>query len=147
MREEAEAKEVWSPSFPRSLKTVWQGHNEQSIGQIRLRYPKPIADILSNTHWKPFTRTWTIHGHDSFESSKGENAKCCPPLPQAISMKGDVTLSIPHSRLLGRKWRCVGVERTSAGKLVTNSALKSALPNKVNFTQKESAAFGIAHSL
>jgi len=37
MREEAEAIEVWSPSFPRSLKTVWQGHNEQSIGQIRLR--------------------------------------------------------------------------------------------------------------
>ena len=34
MREEAEAIEVWSPSFPRSLKTVWQGHNEQSTGQI-----------------------------------------------------------------------------------------------------------------
>jgi len=45
MREEAEAIEVWSPSFPRSFKTVWQGHNEQSIGQIRLRYPKPIAEI------------------------------------------------------------------------------------------------------
>jgi len=28
MREEAEAIEVWSPSFPRSLKKVWQGHNE-----------------------------------------------------------------------------------------------------------------------
>jgi len=32
MREEAEAIEVWSPGFPRSLKTVWEGHNEQSIG-------------------------------------------------------------------------------------------------------------------
>jgi len=56
MREEAEAIEVWSPSFPRSLKTVWQGQNEQSIGQVRLRYPKPIAEILSNTHRKPWTR-------------------------------------------------------------------------------------------
>jgi len=106
MREEAEAIEVWSPSFPRTLKTVWQGYNEQSIGQIRLRYPKPIAEILSNAHRKPWTRAlmWTIHGHDSFENSKGENAKSCPPLPQALSIKGDVTLGIPHSRLLGRKW-------------------------------------------
>ena len=88
MREEAEAIEVWSPSFPRSLKTVWQGHNEQSIGQIRLRYPKPIAEILSNTH---------------------------------------------------------GVERPSAGEVVSNPALESALPTRVNFTQKEWAAFGIAH--
>ena len=88
---------------------------------------------------------WTIHGHDSFENSKGENAKCCPPLPQALSIKGDVTLGIPHSRLLGRKWRCVRVERPSAGKSVTDPALESALPTKVNFTQKEWAAFGIAH--
>jgi len=147
MREEAEAIELWSPSFPRSLKTVWQGHNIQSIGQIRLRYPKPTAEILSNTHRKPWTRTlmWTIHGHDSFENSNGENAKCCPPLPQALSIKGNVTLGIPHSRLLGRKWRCVGVERPSAGKSVTNPALESALPTQVNFTQKEWAAFGIAH--
>jgi len=73
MRKEAEAIEVWSPSFPRSLKTVWQGRNEQSIGQIRRRYPKPIAEVLSNTHRKPWTRAlmWTIHGHDSFENSKG----------------------------------------------------------------------------
>jgi len=147
MREEAEAIEVWSPSFPRSLKTVWQGHNEQSIGQIRLRYPKPIAEILSNTHRKPWTQAlmWTTHGHDSFENSKGENAKCCPPLPQALSIKGDVTLCISHSRLLGRKWRCVGVEWPSAGKSVTNPALQSALPTKVNFMQEEWAAFGIAH--
>ena len=134
MREEAEAIEVWSPSFPRSLKTVWQGHNEQSIGQIRLRYPKPISEILSNTHRKPWTRAlmWTIHGHDSFENSKGENAKCCPPLPQAPSIKGDVRLVIPHSHLLGQKWRCVRVERPSAGKSVTNPALESALPTQLN---------------
>jgi len=31
MRERAEAIEVWSPSVLRSLKTVWQGHNKQSI--------------------------------------------------------------------------------------------------------------------
>ena len=43
---------------------------------------------------------WTIHGHDSFENSKGENAKCCPPLPQALSIKGDVTLGIPQFRPL-----------------------------------------------
>ena len=88
---------------------------------------------------------WTIHGHDSFENSEGENAKCCPPLPQALSIKGDVTLGIPQSRPLGRKWRCVGVERPSAGEVVSNPALESALPTKVNFTQKEWAAFGIAH--
>jgi len=146
MREEAEAIEVCSPSFPRSLKTVWQGHNEQSIGQIRLRYPKPIAEILSNTHRKPWTRAlmWTIHGHDSFENSRRESAKCCPPLPKALGIKGDVTLGIPHSHLLGRSWQCVGVERPSAGKSVTNPALESALPTQVNFTQKERAAFGIA---
>jgi len=84
MHEEAEAIEALSPSFPKSPKTVGQGHNEQSIGQIRLRYPKPIAEILSNTYWKPWTQAImrTIHGLDSFEISKGENARCCPPLPQ-----------------------------------------------------------------
>ena len=54
-------------------------------------------------------------------------------------------LGIPHFRLPGRKWRCVGVERPSAGKSVTNPALESALPTQVNYTQKEWAAFGIAH--
>ena len=88
---------------------------------------------------------WTIHGHDSFQNSKGENAKCCPPFPQALSIKGDVMLGIPHSHLLGRKWRCVGVERPSADKSETNPALESALPTQVNFTQKEWAAFVIAH--
>jgi len=88
---------------------------------------------------------WTIHGKDSFENSKEENAKCCPPLPQALSIKRDVTLGIPNSRLLVWKWRCVSVERPSAGKSVTNPALTSALPTKLNCMQKEWAAFGIAH--
>jgi len=66
-------------------------------------------------------------------------------LPQALNIKGDVTLGSPHSRLLGRKWRCVGVEQPSVGKSVTNPALECALPTQVNFTQKELAAFGIAH--
>jgi len=80
-----------------------------------------------------------------FENSKGENAKCCLPLPQALSIKREVTLGTPHSRLLGQKWRCVGVERPSAGKSVTSPAMESALPTKVNSTPKELAAFGIAH--
>jgi len=88
---------------------------------------------------------WTIHGDDSFENSKGENVKFCPPLLQALSIKGDVPLGILQSCLLGRKWRCVGVERPLAGKLVSNPALESALPTKVNFTQKEWTVFGIAH--
>jgi len=40
---------------------------------------------------------WAIHGHDSFENSKAEKEKCCPPLPQALSIKGDITLGIPQS--------------------------------------------------
>jgi len=47
---------------------------------------------------------------------QGENSKCCPPLPQALSINGDLTLGIPHSRLLSRNWRCIGVERPSADK-------------------------------
>jgi len=86
-----------------------------------------------------------MHGHDSFDNSKEENAKCCLPLPQALSIKGDIILGIPHSRLRCRKWECVGVKRPSGGKSVTNPALESALPTQVNFTQNEWAAFGIAH--
>jgi len=80
--------------------------DKQSIGQMRLFYPKPIAQILSNIHRKLWTLAlmWTIHGHDSFENSKGENAKCCPPLPQALSIKGDIALVFPQSCLLGMKW-------------------------------------------
>jgi len=88
---------------------------------------------------------WTIHGQGFFEKSKGENAKCYLPLPQALSNKGDVTLGIPQSCPLGWKCRCVGVEQPSAGKSVSNPALESALPTKVNFTQKEWVAFGSAH--
>jgi len=69
----------------------------------------------------------------------------CPPLPQAQSTKRDVTLGTPQSRPLGWKWRCVGVEWPSAGKLVLNPSLVNALPTKVNFMQQEWAAFGISH--
>jgi len=31
IHEEAEEVEVWSPSYPRSLQTVWIGNNEQSV--------------------------------------------------------------------------------------------------------------------
>jgi len=86
---------------------------------------------------------WTVYGHDSFENSKGENAKCYPPLPQALNIKGVVTLGILQFRPLGWKWRCIGVERPSSGGLESNPALESALATKVNFTEKEWAAFGI----
>jgi len=51
------------------------------------------------------------------------------------------------SHSLGWKWRCVGVEQPSAGRLVSKSELESILPTRVNFTQKELAAFGIALAL
>ena len=38
IHEEAEEIEVWSPSYPRSLQTVWIGNDEQSVGQIRIHY-------------------------------------------------------------------------------------------------------------
>ena len=104
---------------------------------MQLRYPWPIAEILSNlnTHRKPWTQTlmWAIHGHDSFENSKGEKEKCCPPLPQALSIKADITLGIPQSYPIDWKWQCVGLERPLAGKSVSNPALESNLPTKVNF--------------
>jgi len=53
IHEEAEEIEVWSPSYPRSLQKVWIGNNEQSVGQIRIHYSKPIAEILSSTHRAP----------------------------------------------------------------------------------------------
>ena len=43
---------------------------------------------------------WTDHRHDSFENSKEKHAKCCPPLPQALSIKMDVKLGIPQSRFV-----------------------------------------------
>jgi len=42
------------------------------------------------------------------------------------------------------RW-CRTAFSSSAGKLVSNLALESALPTKVNFTQKKWAAFAIAH--
>jgi len=143
------AKRQYSPqaSWDHSKQSGKGTTSSPLIGQIQIRYPKPRAQILSNTHWKlwKWALMWTIHAHDSFENSKGENATCCPTLPPALSIKGDVTLGIPSSRPLGWKWRCVGVECPSAGKLVLNPALDSVLPNKMNFTQKEWAAFSMSH--
>ena len=102
------AKRQYSPQASRDhSKQSGKGTaSSPSIGQIRLRYPKPTEQILSNTHRKLWTWAlmWTIHGPDSFENSKGENAACCPSLPQALTIKEDVTLGIPQSRPLGWKW-------------------------------------------
>jgi len=72
IHEEAQEIEVWSSSYPRSLQTVWIGNNEQSVGQIRIHYSKPIAEILSSTDRAPWTRArmWTIQGHEAFEKLK-----------------------------------------------------------------------------
>ena len=62
--EEAQEIEVWSPSYSRSLQTVWIGNNEQSVGQIQIHYSNPIAEILSSNHrdQAPWTRAgiWII---------------------------------------------------------------------------------------
>ena len=67
IHEEAEEIEVCLPSYPRSLQTVCIGNNEQSVGQIRIHYSKPIAEILSSTQRAPWTRArmWTIQGHEA----------------------------------------------------------------------------------
>jgi len=71
LHERAEEIEVWSRSYPRSLQTVWIGTKEQSVGQIRIHYSKPIAEI-SSTHRAPWTRArmWTIQGLEAFEMLK-----------------------------------------------------------------------------
>ena len=131
--------EITQNSLARAQRAVhWTNTTSSPQTNSRDSQQHPAETMDASTH-VDYSRT------DSFENSKGENAKCCPPLPQALKIKGDVTLGIPHSRLLGRKWRCVGVEWPSAGKSVTNPALESALPTQVNFMQKEWAAFGIAH--
>jgi len=96
IHEEAEEIEVWSPSYPRSLQTVWIGHNEQSVGQIRIHYSKPIAEILSSTHRAPWTRARmrTIQGHEAFENSQGHGGRHCSPLPQAMSIKNKGVLRV-----------------------------------------------------
>ena len=96
IHEEAEEIEVWSPSYPRSLQTVWIGNNEQSVGQTRIHYSKPIAEILSSTHRAPWTRArmWTIQGHEAFENAQGHGGRHCPPLPQAMSIKNKGVLRV-----------------------------------------------------
>ena len=56
-----------------SLQTVWIGNNEQSVGQIRIHFSKPMAEILSSTHRAPWTRArmWTIQGHAAFANAQG----------------------------------------------------------------------------
>ena len=103
----AEEIQVWSPSYPRSVQTVWIGNNEQSVGQIRIHYSKPIAEILSSTHRAPSTRArmWTLQGHVAFENAQGHGERHCPPLPQAmrIKNKGMLKAIVPSMQDL-EKW-------------------------------------------
>jgi len=105
--EESEKIEVLSPSYPRSLHTVWISNNEQSVGQIRIHYPKPIAEILSSTHQAPWTqaRMWTIQGHEAFENAQIHSGRHCPPLPQAMKIKnkGMLKVGVPSMQDL-QKW-------------------------------------------
>jgi len=107
IHEGAEEIEVWSPGYPRSLPTVWIGNNQQSVGQIRIHYSKPIAEILSSTHQAPWTRArmWTIQGHEAFEHAQGHGGWHCPPLPQAMSIKnkGVLKVGVPSMQDL-QKW-------------------------------------------
>jgi len=77
IHEEAEEIELWSPSYPRSLQTVWIGNSEQSVGQIRNHYLKPIAEILSSSQGAPWTqaRMCTIQGHDTFKNAQGHGGR------------------------------------------------------------------------
>ena len=107
IHEEAEEIEVWSPSYPRSLETVWIDNNEQSVGQIRIHSSNLIAEILSSTHRAPWTRArmWTIQGHEAFENIQGHGGRYCPPLPQAmgIKIKGVLRVGVPSIQNL-QKW-------------------------------------------
>jgi len=107
IHEKAEEIEVWSPSYPRSLQTVWITNNEHSVGQIQNLYSKPIAEILNSTHRAPWTwaKMWTIQGHDAFENAQGHGGRHCPPLPQAMSIKnkGVLKVGVPSMQDL-QKW-------------------------------------------
>jgi len=77
IREEAAEMKIWSPSYARSLQTVWIGStDQQSMGQMQIHYSKQITKILNSTHRAsrtlPWTRArlWTIQGHDAFESHR-----------------------------------------------------------------------------
>ena len=73
---------------------------EQSVGQIRIHYSKPIAEILSSAHRAPWTqaRMWTIQGHEAFENAQGLGGRHCPLLPQAMSIKnkGVLRVGVPY---------------------------------------------------
>ena len=66
------------------------------MGQIRIHYSKPIAEILSSTHRAPWTRArmWIIQGHEAFENAQGHGGRHCPPLPQAMSIKNKGVLRV-----------------------------------------------------
>jgi len=70
--------------------------SEQSVGQIRIHYPKPIAEILNSTHQAPWmqTRMWTLQGHEAFENAQGQGGRHYPPLPQAMSIKNKEVLRV-----------------------------------------------------
>ena len=80
IHEKAEEIQVWSPSYPRSLQTVWIGINEQSAGLINIHYSKQIAEILRSTHQAPWTRArmWTIQGYEAFENAQGHGGRQKP---------------------------------------------------------------------
>jgi len=82
--------------LPRVPQTVWIGNNKQSVGQIRIHYSKPIAEILSSIHRAPWTwaRMWTIQGHEAFENVQGHGGRHCPPLPQAMRIKNKGVLRV-----------------------------------------------------
>jgi len=77
------------------------------VGQIRIHYSNPIAEILSNTHRAPWTRAQirTIQGHEAFENAQGHGGRHCPPLPQAMSFKnkGVLKVGVPSMQDL-QKW-------------------------------------------
>jgi len=104
IHKEAEEIEVWSPSYPRSLQTVWIGDKEQSVAKIQIHYSKSIAEILSSTHRAPWTlaRMWTIQGHATFENAQGRNGRHCPPLPQSMSITNKGVLKVTRSSEVGR---------------------------------------------
>ena len=72
------------------------------MGQIRIHYSNPIAEILSSTHRAPSTRArmWTIQGHEACENAQGHGGR-----PQAISIKykGMLRVGVPSIQDL-QKW-------------------------------------------
>ena len=66
------------------------------MGQIRIHYSKPIAEILSSTHRASWTRArmWTIQGDEAFENAEGHAGRHYPPLLQAMCTKNKGVLRV-----------------------------------------------------